>query len=183
MLRIVAGLAAPTRGTVTLFGAAPPQESRHRFGYMPHASLLYDELSGLENLGYYAQLYGISDDAPCRAAMNEVGLDPRLERRVGQYSQGMKQRLSLARALVHSPELLLLDEPFSNVDAASADQMVTRLAAMRNAGKTILVVTHQPQLLERAADEVIRLSAGRVVERRVLRSPQPAVVYSQGGAR
>jgi heme ABC exporter ATP-binding subunit CcmA len=165
LVRIIAGLVPPTRGTVAVFGSSDHADWKRRIGYMPHASLLYDEMSGLENLRYFAQLYGISDETACQRAMNDVGLDPKLQRRVAQYSQGMRQRLSLARALVHDPELVLLDEPFSNVDVASARHMATQLAAMRDAGKTILVITHQPQLLEGIADEALHLDAGRIVDR------------------
>ena len=87
---------------------------------MGHAPLLYDELDAMENLRYFAGLYGIHDDALCADAIRRVGLDPELKRRVGQYSQGMRQRISLARAILHDPDLLLLDEPFSNVDVTSA---------------------------------------------------------------
>jgi heme ABC exporter ATP-binding subunit CcmA len=165
LLRIIAGLAAPTLGTVALFGSLDRDAWKRRVGYMPHASLLYDELSGLENLQFFAALYGIRDANVCDRAMTEVGLDPALQRRVGQYSQGMRQRLSLARALVHNPDLLLLDEPFSNVDVASAAQMAERLAVMRDSGKAVLVVTHQPQVLDSVADEAVFLAAGRVVDR------------------
>jgi len=169
LMRIIAGLAPPTRGTIIVFGAVfgsgESSAWKRRIGYMPHESLLYDEMSGLENLRYFAQLYGITDQAACERAMAHVGLDAKLPRRVGQYSQGMRQRLSLARAMVHDPELLLLDEPFSNVDITSARQMSSRLATMRDAGKTILVITHQPQLLEGIADEAMYLAAGRIVDR------------------
>ena len=179
LMRIIAGLAPPTRGTVAVFGSAvfgsvlsgsllgssDSSDWKRRIGYMPHESLLYDEMSGLENLRYFAQLYGITDPAACERAMADVSLDPKLLRRVSQYSQGMRQRLSLARALVHDPELVLLDEPFSNVDIVSARHMASRLAAMRDAGKTILVITHQPQLLEGVADEAMYLAAGRIVDR------------------
>jgi ABC-type multidrug transport system ATPase subunit len=132
---------------------------------MGHAPLLYDEMSALENLDYFAALYGITDRARCEQAIRTVGLDPSLERRVGQYSQGMRQRISLARAIVHSPELLFLDEPFSNVDLRSARQMTTLLAKMRDQGTTIFVVTHQAALMEPVADECIVLDAGRLVAR------------------
>ena len=99
------------------------------------------------------------------ANMTAVGLDPTLARPVGQYSQGMRQRLSLARALLNDPKLLLLDEPFSNVDAGSAREMVTLLARMRSAGKTIFVVTHQASLLEGVADEFICMEAGQITNR------------------
>ena len=94
-----------------------------------------------------------------------VGLDPQLTRPVGQYSQGMRQRMSLARALLNDPRILLLDEPFSNVDLRSAREMVQLLASMRDMGKTILVVTHQAFLLEGAADEFVWMEDGRIVSR------------------
>jgi ABC-type multidrug transport system ATPase subunit len=93
-----------------------------------------------------------------------VALDPTLSRPVGQYSQGMRQRMSLARAILHDPKILLLDEPFSNVDAQSAREMVTLLTRMRDARKTILLVTHQASLLEGAANQFVWMRAGQVVE-------------------
>lgn len=146
-----------------------------RMGYMGHAPLLYDELSGMENLRYFAGLYGIHDDGPCQRAMQMVGLDPALERRVGQYSQGMRQRLSLARAVLHDPELILLDEPFSNVDVHSAREMAAVLGKLRDQGKTIFVVTHQAALMEQVADEFVHMAAGQIVER------QRAGAASPGG--
>jgi ABC-type multidrug transport system ATPase subunit len=169
LLRIMAGLLKPTRGSVSLLGALDLREVASRVGYMGHAPLLYDELNALENLRYFATLYGIDDrhdgDARCRAAIRLVGLDAELKRAVGQYSQGMRQRVSLARAIVHDPELLLLDEPFSNVDVQSAGEMARLLGEMRNDGKTIFVVTHQPVVLEAVADESLLLSAGLLVAR------------------
>jgi len=134
-------------------------------GYMAHPSLLYDEMTGLENLRYFAQLYGIRGDDRCREAIAFVGLDPDLPRTVGQYSQGMRQRMSLARALLHDPKLLLLDEPFSNVDVHSARHMVELLGQMRDDGKTIFIVTHQAQLLDGTADEFVWMEAGKIANR------------------
>jgi ABC-type multidrug transport system ATPase subunit len=119
----------------------------------------------MENLRYFARLYGTTDDARCAAIIRSVKLDPDLTRAVGQYSQGMRQRMSLARALLNDPKILLLDEPFSNVDLRSAREMVALLAAMRSAGKTIFVVTHQASLLDGIADEFIWMEAGKIVAR------------------
>jgi ABC-type multidrug transport system ATPase subunit len=132
---------------------------------MAHPSLLYDEMSGMENLRYFAQLYGIEGDTRCKDVIRAVGLDPALTRAVGQYSQGMRQRMSLARAILHDPNLLLLDEPFSNVDVHSAREMVGLLQAMRDSNKTIFVVTHQALLLEGVADEFVWMQEGRIVDR------------------
>ncbi len=164
LLRLIAGLARPTSGRVEIFGESDIRAVTARLGYMAHASMLYDELSALENLRYVAALYGVSAER-CAQSLAAVGLDPALDRPIGEYSQGMRQRAALARALIHDPELLLLDEPFSNVDAASAHSMTELLGRMRAAGKTILVVTHQAAHLAGIADESLRLSAGRMAAR------------------
>ncbi len=165
LLRVVAGLMEPSQGSFTILGSKTVREVAHRVGYMGHAPLLYDELDGMENLRYFAGLYGIHDDEVCRNAMRTVGLDPDLSRRIGQYSQGMRQRLSLARAVLHDPELMLLDEPFSNVDVHSARDMAAVLGRVRDQGKTIFVVTHQAPLMESVADEFVHMSAGKIVAR------------------
>jgi ABC-type multidrug transport system ATPase subunit len=164
LLRALAGLAQPTQGTISIFGKNPREACRD-IGYMAHPSLLYDEMSGMENLRYFAGLYGAASDARCEEAIRAVGLDPELTRSVGQYSQGMRQRMSLARAILHDPKLLLLDEPFSNVDVHSAREMVGLLKGMRDSGKTIFVVTHQALLLEGVADEFVWMEAGQIVDR------------------
>src|SRR6202030_4878111 len=152
-----------TRGDISIFGKSPQQACRD-IGYMAHPSLLYDEMSGMENLRYSARLYDIAGDGRCEQVIRSVGLDPELSRPVGKYSQGMRQRMSLARAILHDPKILLLDEPFSNVDAQSAREMVTLLTRMRDAGKTILLVTHQASLLEGAANQFVWMRTGQVVE-------------------
>ena len=164
LLRALAGLSNPTRGTISVLGNNP-REACREVGYMAHPSLLYDEMSGLENLRYFARLYGIDGDARCEQVIRWVRLDPQLQRPVGQYSQGMRQRMSLARAILHDPRILLLDEPFSNVDVHSAREIVGLLKDMRDAGKTIFVVTHQAALLEGVADEFVWMQAGQIVDR------------------
>jgi ABC-type multidrug transport system ATPase subunit len=164
LLRALAGLTHPTRGTVSILGKTP-QEACREIGYMAHPSLLYDEMSGMENLRYFARLYDIAGDERCDQVIRLVRLDPELVRPVGQYSQGMRQRMSLARAILHDPKILLLDEPFSNVDMHSAHEMVALLKAMRDSGKTIFVVTHQASLLEGVADEFVWMEYGQVVDR------------------
>jgi ABC-type multidrug transport system ATPase subunit len=172
LLRMIAGLNEPTEGSILIFGIENKQALSH-LGYMAHAPLLYDELSGMENLRFFAKLYGITADEPLAGAMRRVGLDPALERRIGQYSQGMRQRLSLARAIFHSPDLLLLDEPFSNVDPESALAIAKLLASMRDEGKTIVLVTHQVGLLASLADEYILLSHGQLEGRGVMQQARP----------
>jgi ABC-type multidrug transport system ATPase subunit len=165
LLRSLAGLTPPTRGTIAVLGTTDLRGICPQVGYMAHPSLLYDEMTGMENLRYFARLYGIVDGSRCASVIRAVALDPELPRPVGQYSQGMRQRMSLARALLNDPRILLLDEPFSNVDVRSAREMVNLLVRMRDSGKTIFVVTHQAALLDGAADEYVWMEAGRIVSR------------------
>jgi ABC-type multidrug transport system ATPase subunit len=166
LLRALAGLTPPTRGSISMLGTTNLRSVCGQLGYMAHPSLLYDEMSGMENLRYFALLYDVADsDRRCADVIRAVKLDPSLTRPVGQYSQGMRQRMSLARALLNDPKILLLDEPFSNVDVRSAREMVSLLTGLRDAGKTIFVVTHQASLLEGAADEFVWMEAGQIVSR------------------
>ncbi len=163
LLRILAGLLQPSAGKVSVFGDQEPRTARHRIGYMSHAPMLYDELTGLENLNYFCSLYGQQACVTPAEALRQVGLDPAMPRMVGQYSQGMRQRASLARVLLSQPELLLLDEPFSNMDVESVSQMIQLLAKFKTGSRTILLTTHQRELAEPIADQVLTLKAGRVL--------------------
>jgi heme ABC exporter ATP-binding subunit CcmA len=162
LLRILAGLLRPSFGTVRVFGALEPHQARARIGYMSHAPMLYDELTAEENLRYFAKLYSGRACLTPAEALRQVGLDPDLKRILSQYSQGMRQRTSLARVLLTVPELLLLDEPFSNMDIESARQMVALLAGFRKSDRTIVLTTHQRELAAPIADWVLTLRAGRV---------------------
>ena len=192
LLRMLAGLISPSRGSVQVFGA-DPSEQRRRIAYMSHEAMLYDELSATENLRYFASLQsdggcGCSCTATPEMALRAVGLDPTLTRPVGQYSQGMKQRASLARVLQTDPELLLLDEPFSNLDVESAHHMVELLLDFRTwpvetplppsaksnsstdpslpialRARTIILTTHQAHLAEPLAESTLTMRAGTVI--------------------
>ena len=182
LLRLLAGLITPSRGKVAVF-TDTPQKQRHRIAYMSHDAMLYDELSAMENLRYFARLHaeggcGGSCTGSPEMALRAVGLDPELTRPVGQYSQGMRQRASLARVLQTDPELLLLDEPFSNLDVDSARHMVKLLLDFRTwpvvgplegpgadavRGRTIVLTTHQAKLAEPLADTILHMSAGAIV--------------------
>jgi len=162
LLRVLAGLLRPSFGTVKLFGNLDPHDERERIGYMSHAPMLYDELTAIENLRYFSKLYPGRASLSPEEALRQVGLDPELPRTLGQYSQGMRQRTSLARVLLPVPELLLLDEPFSNMDVESARQMVELLAGFRQDNRTIVITTHQRDLAAPIADWVLALKAGRV---------------------
>jgi heme ABC exporter ATP-binding subunit CcmA len=164
LLRVLAGLIQPSYGTVRVFEGLAPDQARGRIGYMSHAPMLYDQMTGQENLTYFAGLYRDRACLTPSEALTAVGLDPALQRPISQYSQGMRQRASLARVLISQPELLLLDEPFSNMDAASARQMLDLLRTLRAAGRTIVLTTHQRELAEPLADSLLILQAGAVAE-------------------
>jgi ABC-type multidrug transport system ATPase subunit len=173
LLRLIAGLARPTRGSVTVLGSRDLRAVSGRIGFMAHATLLYDELTARENLAYFRGLYAERSTVPIHEILERVGLagvDPR--RRVGQYSQGMKQRLALARATLCSPDLLLLDEPFSNVDSRSILTMSSLLGSLRDRGATLIVITHQLEALAAIVDEWITMHAGTIVKREMAR-PYP----------
>ena len=176
LLRLIAGLIEPSRGSVQVLGGEAG-ERRGRVAYMSHAPMLYDELSAGENLRYFAGLRasgcGLCAGSP-EMALRAVGLDPHLKRPVGQYSQGMRQRTSLARVIQSDPELLLLDEPFSNLDVESAKTMVALLADFRTwpitsgpaAGvgkRTIIFTTHQAHLGEPISDRTMTMRAGKII--------------------
>jgi ABC-type multidrug transport system ATPase subunit len=171
LLRMIAGLINPTRGSVEVF-SQPPHHQRGRIAYMSHAPMLYDELTAMENLTYFA---GLHSGGMCNCvgspemALRAVGLDPALTRPVANYSQGMRQRTSLARVLQTDPELLLLDEPFSNLDVASARHMVELLADFRTwpvaggGARTVILTTHQAHLAEPIATSILTMQNGEVI--------------------
>ncbi len=182
LLRVLAGLITPTSGTVRVLGETP-YDVRSRMAYMSHAPMLYEELTAMENLRYFSRLQNPGATCDCSGspemALRAVGLDPHLTRPVSQFSQGMRQRASMARALVGDPEILLLDEPFSNMDATGARELVNLLLDFRTwpiAGgrkRTVIVTTHQFELVSDVGDTVVRIAAGSIV---------PLVVMSEAGA-
>lgn len=162
LLRILAGLSQPSSGSVVLFGHAE-RDASETVGYMGHETMLYDELTALENLRYYATLYSEQRCLRPEEALAMVGLPTSDARLTGKYSQGMRQRCSLARVLMIRPQLLLLDEPFSNMDRASALEMLEQLRRLRDSGCTIALTTHQPELAKPLADETWQLHRGELV--------------------
>lgn len=177
LLRVLGGLIRPTYGNIKVFEGIRPDEARGRIGYMSHAPMLYDQLTGMENLHYFASLYQKRECLTPEQALTAVSLDPELKRPISQYSQGMRQRASLARVLISQPELLLLDEPFSNIDAASSARMLEVLAQLRSAGTTILLTTHQPELARPIADIFCTMQAGQIAALDPLHTAQPGGVH------
>jgi heme exporter protein A len=164
LLRILATLLRPSAGEVTVLGCRLPNEAwklRGRIGYLGHEPLLYRDLSGRENLRFQARLHGL-DRAKAEARVEEVlravGMERRADERVAELSAGMRQRLSIARCVLHRPELLLLDEPDSNLDAEGRD--LARGLVGPGAERTRVIVTHDPDRFLPEADRVLRLGIG-----------------------
>ena len=167
LLRVLAGLLRPTRGEVEVLGASLPGESwkiRGRVGYLGHRPLLYRDLTGRENLELQARLNGIPTDLArerIEADLAQVGMSSRADDRVADYSAGMAQRIAICRAVTARPELLLLDEPDSNLDPSAREQARELIGPASD--RTRVLVSHQPELARAEADQVLELSGeGRV---------------------
>jgi len=164
LLRVVAGLAHPTGGELVVLAGRNRRAARAQVGFVGHATLLYSELSARENLVFAGRLYGLADPhARADTLLREEALEPVADRRAGTFSRGMAQRLAIARALVHDPRLVLLDEPFTGLDGRAADRLASRLGRLRSEGRTLLLVTHDLARASALADEVVILLHGRVV--------------------
>ncbi len=167
LLNLLSGLLAPSEGRVLLFGEelGSGDALRRRLGFLGHHSFLYADFTAEENLRFYATLYGLNEADGARRAdywLDCFGLKAARRYRVRAFSQGMRQRLALSRALLHDPDLLLLDEPFAGLDEASCAQVVQLLAGLRAQGKTVIASTHQKAQLEPLAPDLLLLEAGRI---------------------
>ncbi len=166
LLWIFSTLSQPTSGELFL-GDLPPhraKEARGSIGLLSHSSLSYGDLTALENVSFYARLYG--EKAPEEAAAKllcEFGLEKALHRQAKTFSRGMTQRLGLARALVGTPELVLLDEPFTGLDRASTQTVVERIKALRDQGAMVLMISHDMATSAILADRQAILRRGRLI--------------------
>ncbi len=142
LLKLVAGLLRPTSGTISLrFNGSGA--GRRNVGYVSHQSLLYQEMNGMENLLFYSRLYGVARPRErSRRVLERMGLAGAGEQLVREYSRGMKQRLTLGRALLHEPTLLLLDEPYVGLDQQGNRLLTSILRSLRDGTHTVLLVTH-----------------------------------------
>ena len=174
LLRMLCGLSRPTAGIIRIGGWELPRESaavRAQIGLVSHKSLLYDNLSAHENLRFFARLYNLSNDQiedRIRTLMLQVGLHKRTHDLVRTFSRGMLQRLSIARALLHNPDILLLDEPYTGLDQDASAVLDDLLRSAHAGGHTIVMTTHD---LNRAATLPTRIV---ILSRGVIGYDQPA---------
>jgi heme exporter protein A len=163
LLRVLAGLLRPHGGNARVLDAELPSERWKlpgKVGYLGHEPLLYRELSGRENLRYHARLHGIGEQRVA-AVLRQVGMENRADDPIRELSRGLVQRLAAARAVLHDPPLLLLDEPRANLDPAAAELLEPLIG--RPSGRTRVLVSHDVQGALAESDGVLRLKRGRPV--------------------
>lgn len=167
LLRMMSGLIQPTEGQITIGGY--PLDTNHDdvrgdIGYISHQSLVYDQLTARENLLFFASLYGISNKSEVvEKLLDEVGLQSRGDDVVQTFSRGMKQRLSIARAIVHKPSIVFLDEPFTGLDQHAADMLQLTLARLSGEKRTIVMITHNLDVGLSMASRVVVQVAGQIM--------------------
>ncbi len=166
---MIAGLIAPDAGQVLIDGSAVSGDTnpvKQRIGLVPQDLALYDELPAMANLELFAALYGISGAKAARVieqALGLVGLSERAKDRVSTFSGGMKRRLNLAAALLHDPDVLLLDEPTVGVDPQSRNAIFDNLETLKAQGKTLVYTTHYMEEAERLCDRIVIVDHGQVI--------------------
>ncbi len=164
LLRIIAGLSKASEGSVSIQGSSVrEQATRRRIGVLGHGISLYDELSATENLVLFAKLYGL-DEPEAKALMwlERTGLDRVRDGLVREFSRGMRQRLAVARAFMHEPEVLLLDEPFTALDDRAIAVLQSLLADAHASGRTIVLSTHQLREALELATHVALIQRGQL---------------------
>jgi ABC-type multidrug transport system ATPase subunit len=162
---MLAGLSQPTDGEIEV-GVAGDGDIRRRVGLVGHGQWLYDDLTAAENLRFFGDLYGVGDVGPrITKWLERTGLGRFADARVSGFSRGMRQRLAIARAFLHEPELLLLDEPWTALDDRAIEFLSELIRAARAEGKTIVVCSHQLREALEIADEVAVLDRGRIAWR------------------
>jgi ABC-2 type transport system ATP-binding protein len=165
-MRSVFGLVALDRGAVTWHGAPIDRATRLRFGYMPEERGLYPRMRVLEQVAYFGRLHGLARAGALGAArrlLADLGLGERLADRVQDLSHGNQQRVQLAVALVHEPDLIVLDEPFSGLDPVAAARLAEVLAERARAGAAVLFSSHQLDVVEHLCEDVVIVDRGQVV--------------------
>jgi heme exporter protein A len=169
LLRILASLARPDSGTISVAGFQPPRQNaqaRETIGFLGHQTLLYNDFTTWENLRFYGRLYHVPDlDERITQVLHELGIEPMAGRRVGTLSNGMQKRVAMARAILHRPSLLLLDEPETGLDPEGASLLWALLRAVLKGGASVIMTTHDISQGLAFSDEVAVLRRGRMALR------------------
>jgi len=168
LIKLLAGLLRPSRGTCSIFGEAAfgAREARRRIGYSPEHEGAYDDLTALEFVSVLAELSGLpraKARSAAEQALEQIGLADARHRRLRGFSKGMRQRTKLAQAFVHDPDVLLLDEPLTGVDPLARREIVARVRALADAGKTVLVSSHILHEVQALTDEILVIYRGKVL--------------------
>ena len=164
LLKVLATLLRPHSGSVRVLGSELPDEAwkvRGQVGYLGHEPLLYKSMSARENLAFNARLHGVGNDR-VDELLDAVGLTRRADDRIEEFSRGMRQRVAAARAVLHDPPLLLLDEPMSGIDPGAVSLLEPLIG--RASGRTRVLVTHDVERGKAEADQVLGLRAGKPAE-------------------
>jgi heme exporter protein A len=168
LLKVLASLIKPTSGLVKINGMDLKKEHlkiKKILGYLPHSSLLYDHYSPLENLVFFGNIYGISNvEKRAVELVKEVGLSFFLNEPVKNFSRGMIQRIAIARAIIHEPEVLLLDEPHTGLDQGAIAILNNVILTMKEKGTTTLMVTHDFTQAAEICDRIIIVKNGKIVD-------------------
>lgn len=166
LLSLLATLDEPTDGSIAYDDASWADFSDHyrqHVGWIAHESLVYEELTGRENLTFFGEMYGVDDlETEVDEWLERVGLAEDADRRVDEYSRGMRQRLTIARALLHDPDLMLFDEPMTGLDRRGRVAIAEVLEEMRDRQKIIILASHDLHSIEQLADRLVILRRGKV---------------------
>lgn len=179
-LRVIATILAPSSGSVEIAGyktSTHPEEARKRLGMLTTEVGVYDRFSGRENLEYFGRLYGI-DEPTLKQRIEELirvlSMEGFIEKRAGKYSTGMKQKLAIARSVIHDPEVIIFDEPTSGLDVLASQTVLNFMHRSREAGKCVVLSTHQMPDAEKLCDRVAIIHQGRVIANETIAAIQSA---------
>ena len=183
LLKVAATLAKPAAGTIRICGfdvQEQPEEARQRIGFLSHTTYLYKDLSPRQNLKFFAKIYSVDDsDSRIDELLKKLGLEHRKNDPVRSFSRGLQQRLGLARVILHSPKVLMLDEPYTGLDANAVSILNGILDEAISEGRTVIMTTHDIELGLRSASHVEIIDRGRIVHSSKANDPAVREAYNR----
>ena len=183
ILKIIGGLMKPSSGIVEIEGQKikdNPLETKKKIGFLAHNSYLYDHFSPLENLKFFGKLYNIENsEERAKELIREVGLTYFMHEPVRSFSRGMIQRLAIARAIIHDPEILILDEPHTGLDQQAVKLLNSVILKMKEKGTTILMVTHDFAQTVETCDRIIIMKHGAIIDDFKVTNPNVDLIYEK----